>query len=122
MKISLQAIKHYVNIPADLDDQDLIRLIGSRLVEVEGVEDLAPKYQKAYIVKVVSAEPIEGTHLHLCQIDAGPATAEFSTTEAVPDTLEATSAPTIQVVCGAPNVHAGMLAVWLAPGAIVPGT
>ena len=122
MKISLQAIKHYVNLPADLDDQDLIRLIGSRLVEVEGVEELAPKYQKTYIVKVISAEPIEGTHLHLCQIDAGPATAEFSTTKAAPDTLEATSAPTIQVVCGAPNVHAGMLAVWLAPGAIVPAT
>ena len=78
MKISLQYIKqHVAGIPADLTDQQLIQLIGSRLVEVEGVEDLAPKYQKAYIIKVVSAEPIEGTHLHLCQIDAGPVTADF---------------------------------------------
>ena len=28
----------------------------------------------------------------------------------------------IQVVCGAPNVHKGMLAAWIAPGAIVPQT
>ena len=126
MKISLQYIKqHVAGIPADLTDQQLIQLIGSRLVEVEGVEDLAPKYQKAYIVKVVSAEPIEGTHLHLCQIDAGPVTADFlkpANAASTAETIETTSTPTIQVVCGAPNVHAGMLAVWLAPGAIVPAT
>lgn len=113
MKISLQYIKQRVgNIPTHLTDQDLITLIGSRLVEVEGVEYLTPKYQKAYIVKVLSAEPIEGTHLHLCRIDAGPVTVEFADADA----------QSIQVVCGAPNVHAGMLAVWLAPGAIVPAT
>ena len=126
MKISLQYIKqHVAGIPADLTDQQLIQLISSRLAEVEGVEDLAPKYQKAYIVKVVSAEPIEGTHLHLCQIDAGPVTADFlkpANAASTAETIETTSTPTIQVVCGAPNVHAGMLAVWLAPGAIVPAT
>lgn len=126
MKISLQYIKqHVAGIPADLTDQQLIQLIGSRLVEVEGVEDLAPKYQKAYIVKVVSAAPIEGTHLQLCQIDAGPATTDFLESTDAASTAEAigtTATPTIQVVCGAPNVHAGMLAVWLAPGAIVPAT
>ena len=43
MKISLQYIKqHVAGIPADLTDQQLIQLIGSRLVEVESVEDLAP--------------------------------------------------------------------------------
>ena len=109
MKISLQYIKqHVAGIPADLTDQQLIQLIGSRLVEVEGVEDLAPKYQKAYIVKVVSAEPIEGTHLHLCQIDAGPVTADFLEPADAASTAEAIgTTPTIQVVCGAPNVHAG---------------
>ncbi len=112
MKISLNQIKNYVEIPADISDSDLIELIGSRLVEVEEVIDLAPKYQGIYIVKVQKAEPIPDTHLHLCEIDAGEHNAEF-------DQLEN---GLVQVVCGAPNVHAGMLAVWIAPGAVVPAT
>jgi phenylalanyl-tRNA synthetase beta chain len=28
----------------------------------------------------------------------------------------------VQVVCGAPNVKAGMLAAWIPPGATVPAT
>lgn len=110
MLISLNEIKKYVEIPAEVSDQQLIELIGSRLVEIEEVIDLAPKYKGVYVVKVVKCDPIEGTHLNLCQIDAGPVTSEFSDTE------------TVQVVCGAPNVHAGMLAVWITPGAIVPST
>lgn len=110
MLISLNEIKKYVEIPSTVSNQELIELIGSRLVEIEEVIDLAPKYKGAYIVKVVKCDPIEGTHLNLCQIDAGAVTAEFSDGE------------TVQVVCGAPNVHSGMLAVWLTPGAIVPST
>lgn len=110
MLISLNEIKKYVEIPSTVSNQELIELIGSRLVEIEEVIDLAPKYKGAYIAKVVKCDPIEGTHLNLCQIDAGAVTAEFSDGE------------TVQVVCGAPNVHSGMLAVWLTPGAIVPST
>ncbi len=110
MKISLLELKHYITLPDGMTDRELIDLIGSRLVEVEEVIDLAPKYRNAYIVKVVTAEKIPDTHLTLCQIDAGAHIAEFFDGE------------TVQVVCGAPNVHAGMLAVWLAPGAIVPST
>lgn len=110
MLISLNEIKKYVEIPSTVSNQELIELIGSRLVEIEEVIDLAPKYKGAYITKVVKCDPIEGTHLNLCQIDAGAVTAEFSDGE------------TVQVVCGAPNVHSGMLAVWLTPGTIVPST
>lgn len=110
MLISLNCIKKYVSIPEEISTEQLIELIGSRLVEIEDVIDLAPKYDGVYIVKVVSAEKIPDTHLNLCQIDAGPHTKEFSDGE------------TVQVVCGAPNVHTGMLAVWITPGAIVPST
>lgn len=110
MKISLNEIKKLVKIPDGVTDEELIERIGSRLVEIEEVVDLAPQYRGIYIVKVVSCEPIEGTHLNLCQIDAGEHTSDFSNTE------------TVQIVCGAPNVHAGMLAVWITPGAIVPET
>ena len=102
MKISLNEIKKLVTIPKNISTDDLIKLIGARLVEVEEAIDLAPKYEKSYIVKVAECEPIPGTHLHLCQIDTG--------------------SKKVQVVCGAPNVRKGMLAVWLAPGAIVPQT
>lgn len=103
MKVSLNEIKKYVQIPASVTTAELLQRIGSRLVEVEGVEDWSEKYRNIYIVKVVKCEPIPDTHLHLCQIEAG-------------------QAEPVQVVCGAPNVHAGMLAVWIAPGAIVPET
>ena len=53
MLISLNAIKRYVNIPDSLSNSDLMKLIGSRLVEVEGTESLAEKYQNIYIAKVV---------------------------------------------------------------------
>ena len=99
MRISLNWLKKYVNIP--VPDEELVRLIGARLVEVEGVIDETHKYDKIYVVRVETAEKIEGTHLTLCQINNGG------------DDL-------VQVVCGAPNVRAGMLAAWIAPGAVVP--
>ena len=103
MKISLNEIKKLVKIPEGIDDQELVRLIGARLVEVEEVDDWTEKFRHIKIVRVETCEPIPDTHLHLCQINTG-------------------NSNTVQVVCGAPNVHAGMLAVWLAPGAIIPCT
>ena len=111
MLISLNELKRLVKI--DLTDDELFKLIGSRLVEIEHVEDLAPKYKKIYVVKVLKSEPIEGTHLHLCQIDAGKELNNY---------VDPEHDGYIQVVCGAPNVHEGMLAAWIAPGAIVPVT
>ena len=111
MLISLNELKKLVKI--DIPDDELFKLIGSRLVEIESVEDLAPKYKKIYAVKVKSAEPIEGTHLHLCQIDAG----KVLNAEVDPE-----HDGYIQVVCGAPNVKKGMIAAWIAPGAVVPAT
>ena len=103
MLVSLNEIRKMVEIPAGVSTEELVKLIGSRLVEVEGTIDLSKKYKGIKIVKVVSCEAIPETHLHLCQIAAG-------------------TGSNIQVVCGAPNVHEGMLAVWLQPGCIVPQT
>lgn len=103
MLISLNEIKKLVDVK--VSDAELLKLIGSRLVEVESANDWSSKYKKIYVVKVLSAEPIPETHLHLCKIDAGEDLGRE-----------------VQVVCGAPNVHAGMFAAWIAPGAIVPAT
>ncbi|MFC2385520.1 MAG: phenylalanine--tRNA ligase subunit beta [Candidatus Nanosyncoccus sp.] len=112
MLISLNALKHYVKIPDSLSTADLMKLIGSRLVEVEGTESLAGKYQNIYVAKVVKCTDIPDTHLHLCEVDAGSLNQEFGKLEN----------GLIQVVCGAPNIRAGLYVVWLAPGAIVPST
>lgn len=102
MRISLNEIKKLVPAAAKVETDELVKLIGARLVEIEETIDLSEKYKNIFIVKVVECEPIPDTHLHLCQIDTG--------------------SKKVQVVCGAPNVHAGMSAVWVAPGAIVPQT
>ena len=102
MKISLNWIKKYVKIPETISNEELVRLIGARLVEVEGVIDETHKYDNIYIVRVESCQKIPDTHLTLCQVNVG--------------------AELVQVVCGAPNVREGMLAVWLKPGAIVPAS
>ena len=110
MRISLNWLKKFVDIK--ISDDELVRLIGARLVEVEGVIDETHKYDNIYVVRVASAEKIPDTHLTLCQIDAGAAdVAKVEKNEGL-----------IQVVCGAPNVREGMLAAWIAPGAIVPAS
>ena len=103
MLVSLNEIKKLVKIPKEVSTEELVNLIGSRLVEVEGTIDLSKKYKGIKIVKVASCEPIPETHLHLCQIDTG-------------------GKELVQVVCGAPNVREGILTVWLKPGCIVPQT
>ncbi len=101
MRISLNWLKKYVDIK--IPNDELIRLIGARLVEVEGVIDETHKYDNIYVVRVEKAEKIPETHLTLCQINDG-------------------GSEPIQVVCGAPNVREGMLAAWIKPGAIVPAS
>ncbi len=103
MRISLNWLKKYVKIPEEVSDEELVRLIGARLVEVEGIIDETHKYDNIYIVRVESCEKIPETHLTLCQINVG-------------------KTELIQVVCGASNVREGMLAVWIAPGAVVPAS
>ena len=103
MLISLNEIKKLVPEATKIEASELIKLIGARLVEVEASIDLTPKYKGIKIVKVMECEAIPETHLHVCKIDAG-------------------EKELIQVVCGAPNVHKDMLAVWITPGCIVPET
>ena len=111
MKISLNWLKKYVDIP--VTDEELVRLIGARLVEVEDVIDETHKYDKIYVVKVEEAEKIPDTHLTRCMINVGNADIAK---------VEKDEAGRVQVMCGAPNVHEGMLAAWIAPGAVVPAS
>lgn len=111
MKISVNELRDMVSIP--VSNEELIRLIGARLVEVEGVIDETHKYDNIYIARVEKVEKIPDTHLSLCQINVGDK--DYKGVEKNTDGL-------VQVVCGAPNVRGGMLAVWIAPGAVVPAS
>jgi phenylalanyl-tRNA synthetase beta chain len=109
MKLSLNWIKQYTTV--DLSVDELVRKIGAQLGEVDGVENLGPKYEKAVVVKVVSCDGHPNAdRLHVCTIDDGGITPDVNRLEN----------GLVQVVCGAPNVKAGVTVVWLPPGATVP--
>ena len=111
MIISVNWLKKFTDIDVSIDE--LTELIGARLVEIESVKDLSEKYKDVIVVKVVECAPVpDSDHLNLTKIDDGGRA----------QNVERDENGLVQVVCGAPNVHAGMLAAWLPPESIVPET
>lgn len=119
MKISLSGLKSLNYIyqtgfdPYDYELDEILEKIGLQLGAVEGVEDRREWYKHAYVVRVMSCEKHpDADKLSLCLIDDG----------GVYENVERNENNHIQVVCGAPNVHADMWAVWLPPDSTVPAT
>ena len=111
MIISVNWLKKFVPDLPEIDE--LSKLIGARLVEIESIEKLNEKYKDVVIARVISAKKVEGSdHLNLCKIDDGGKR----------DGVERDENGFIQVVCGAPNVREGLFVAWLPPKAIVPET
>lgn len=111
MIISVNWLKKYTDIDISIDE--LTDLIGSRLVEIEGVVDLGKKYESVVIAKVVECTPLEGSdHLNVTKIDDGRKV----------EGVERDENGYVQVVCGAPNVRSGLTVAWLPPNSIVPET
>ena len=105
MKVSLNLAQYYSNVDLkSIPREELLKRIGAQLGAIEEVTDWAPKFEGAVIVKVAGCEKHPNAdRLSVCQVDDG-------------------SGQNTQVVCGAPNVRAGMYAVWLKPGVTVPST
>jgi phenylalanyl-tRNA synthetase beta chain len=102
MKFTLAWLKDHLDTDAGLE-QITAKLTAIGL-EVEGVENPAEKLAPFTIARVLTAERHpQADKLQVLSVDAG------------------TGEP-IQVVCGAPNARAGMLGVFGAPGAYVPGS
>jgi len=79
---------------------DKLTMIG---LEVENVEDKATLLKPFVIASVISADKHPNAdRLRVCMVDTG-------------------DGKPIQVVCGAPNAHAGMKGVFSAPGTFIPG-
>jgi len=111
MIISVNWLKKYTDI--DLPIDELASLIGERLVEIESVIPLGEKYKDVIVARVIECAPLEGSdHLNVTKLDDGGIVAD----------VERDENGLVQVVCGAPNVTAGMMVAWLPPKAVVPNT
>lgn len=111
MRVSLNIVKQFTSV--DLPVEELVQRINQQLGGVEEVIDLGAKYKDARIVRVVEAEQHPNAdRLRVCKIDDGGVTQDVPRDEN----------GLVQVVCGAPNAHAGMYAVWLPPNSTVPAS
>lgn len=112
MKVSLNIVKSLVNFELPPVDE-LVARVNVQLGSVEKVIDLGAQYKDARIVHVVQCEPHPNAdRLHVCLIDDGGAVANVPRDDK----------GYVQVVCGAPNVHADMWTVWLPPNSTVPAS
>jgi phenylalanyl-tRNA synthetase beta chain len=102
MKFTLSWLReHLVTDASATEIGETLTRIG---LEVEGIENPAEKLAPFTIARVLSAERHpQADKLQVLSVDAG------------------TGAP-LQVVCGAPNARAGLVGVFGAPGAYVPGS
>jgi len=106
MKFTLSWLKEHLETDSDL--QTIVDTLTAVGLEVEGVENAAAKLAPFTVAKILTAERHpQADKLQVLTVDAGP---------------DHNGGEAIQVVCGAPNARAGMLGVFGAPGAYVPGS
>jgi phenylalanyl-tRNA synthetase beta chain len=102
MKFTLSWLK--APLDTDADAQTIADKLTSIGLEVESVEDAGARLKDFTVAYVVSAEKHPNADkLRLCMVDTG-------------------GKEPVQVVCGAPNAHAGMKAVFAKPGTIIPAS
>ena len=112
MKVSLNIIKQLINFELPPVDE-LVARVNQQLGGVEEVIDFNAKYGGARIVRVVECtKHPNADRLSVTKIDDGGAVADVPRDEN----------GLVQVVCGAPNVHADMWAIWLPPKSTVPAS
>ena len=101
MKFTLSWLKEHLDTDAPLAAlADKLTMIG---LEVEHLQDRGAVLAPFSIARVISAEQHPNAdRLRVCMVDTG-------------------SGDPVQVVCGAPNAHAGMKGVFVPPGAFIPG-
>ncbi|WP_019773704.1 phenylalanine--tRNA ligase subunit beta, partial [Streptococcus sobrinus] len=96
MLVSYKWLKELVDV--DVTTAELAEKMSTTGIEVEGVETPAEGLSKIVVGEVLTCEDVPETHLHLCQVDTGDDTPR-------------------QIVCGAPNIKAGIKVIVALPGA-----
>ncbi len=101
MNLPMSWLSDYMDIDVEPKEYaDRITMSGSK---VEGFENIGEAVQNVVAGKVLTCEDHpDSDHLHVCTVDAG--TGEI-----------------LQIVCGAPNVKAGIIAPVALVGAVLPG-
>lgn len=100
MKFTLSWLKN--PLETDADAAAIAAKLTAIGLEVESVEDAGARLKDFVVAHVVSAEKHPNADkLKLCIVDAG-------------------TGANIQVVCGAPNAHTGLKAVFARPGVVIP--
>ncbi|HEY0183532.1 MAG TPA: phenylalanine--tRNA ligase subunit beta, partial [Rhodopila sp.] len=101
MKFTLSWLKTHLQTDAPLEQiTDTLTQIG---LELEGVENRGATLASFRVAHVIEAvQHPNADRLRACRVDTGDGI--------------------VSVVCGAPNAHTGMKAVFAAPGAFIPGT
>lgn len=112
MRVDLHSIQRLVDFELP-PVSELVSAINSRLGGVEEVIDLGKKYSGAILVKIKSVEKHpDADKLNICMVDDG----------GVNQDVDRNEFGLVQVVCGAPNARADMMAVWLPPSVTVPAS
>lgn len=96
MLVSYKWLKELVDL--DVTTAELSEKMSTTGIEVEGVATPAEGLSKLVVGHVLSCEDVPDTHLHLCMVDTGDEEPR-------------------QIVCGAPNVTAGIKVIVAVPGA-----
>ena len=101
MRVSLNLVKKYIDIPERITARDIAYDLTLRTVEVEAVEDTSEKFHDIVVGKIleVKAHP-NADKLRICIVDIG---------EENP----------VQIVCGGSNLYENELVVVCKPGAEV---
>ena len=96
MLVSYKWLKELVDVT--VLSEELAEKMSTTGIEVEGISSPAEGLSKIVVGEVISCEDVAETHLHVCQVNVGE------------EALR-------QIVCGAPNVRAGIKVMVALPGA-----
>ena len=100
MRTPIRWLQDYVDI--DLSPGEIAERLTMAGLEVDSVEPKRPDFSDVVVARVLSVKPHpDADKLSICQVRTG-------------ETV-------YPVVCGAPNVHAGMLSAFAKVGAVIPG-
>jgi phenylalanyl-tRNA synthetase beta chain len=113
MKISVEWMKEYGAQALDISIEKLTEKIGSQLGAIEETINLGDKYKGILVAKVAECvQHPNADRLYVCMVDDGGKAKN----------VERDENGYVQVVCGAPNVKAGLMVAWLPPGTTVPSS
>lgn len=96
MLVSYKWLKELVDVT--VLSEELAEKMSTTGIEVEGVSSPAEGLSKIVVGEVIRCEDVAETHLHVCQVNVGE------------EALR-------QIVCGAPNIRAGIKVMVALPGA-----